>query len=252
LIGSKTSLCYTLAHHLPVPFQARRLHLHSACSSQASLILPTASSSFRTRWEIQTPANGDWCALLSPTALPFPRHACKMGNSSWNSIPSITPMFGSTHPTSNIGCSITPSATLPHQPLSQQHISFDLPILRKCTPHTIDLCLFVVASTCFIAALSFMDPLNSRVSTDAKCVTEFPLPTGTSSRNFPHSTKTPFLGSIHLHTLSTLIVASIQHFGIKTMPMHYVPLPIAATIVFTPDDKRSLGKINDCSPHFFF
>ena len=180
----KTSLCYTLAHHLPAPFQARHLHLHSACSSRASLILPTASSSFRTRWEIQTPANGDWCALLSPTALPFPRHACKMGNSSWNFIPSITLMFGSTHPTSNIGCSITPSATSPHQSLPQQHISFDLPIPQKSTLHAIDLCLFVVGSTCFIAALSFMDPLNLRVSTDAKRVTEFPLPTGTSSRKF--------------------------------------------------------------------
>jgi hypothetical protein len=173
-----------------------------------------------------------------------------MGDSSWNFILSITPTFGSTHPTSNIDCSITPSATSPQQPLPQQHISFDPPIPWKRTPHAIDLCLFVIGSTCFIAALSFMDPSISQVSTDTRRVTEYPLPTGTSSRNFPHSTKTPFLGSIYLHTLSTLIVVFIQHFAIKTMPMHYVPLPIAATIVFTPDDKRLSGEIRLFPPFF--
>jgi len=124
--------------HLPAQFHTFRLHLHLACSSRSSLTLPTACSSFRTRWEIQLLANGGWCASHSPTALLFPHHACTMGYSSWNSIPSIMPTFGSTHPTSDIGCNITPSATLPHQPLQQQHISFDLPISRKHTPLAID------------------------------------------------------------------------------------------------------------------
>jgi len=243
MIRLRTSLCYTLVHHLPVQFHIFRLHLHLARSSRASLTLPTTCSSFCTRWKIQLLANGGWCA--------FPHHACKMGNSSWNSIPSITPMFGSTHPTSNIGCNITPSATSPHQPLPQQRISFDLPIPWKRTPLAIDYCPFVVGSTYSIAALSFTDPSNSQVSTDAKRVTKYPLPTGMPLRNFHRSTKNPFLGSIYRHTLSTLIVVFIQHFAIKPMQMHYVPLPIAATIVFITDDKRLSGEDTIVTPIFF-
>ena len=70
---------------------------------------------------------------------------------------------------------------------------------------------------------------------------EYPLPTGMPLQNFHRSTKTPFLGSIYLHTLSTLMVVFTPHFVIKPMQMHYVPLPIAATIVFIPNDKRLSG-----------
>jgi hypothetical protein len=82
-------------------------------------------------------------------------------------------------------------------------------------------------------------------------VTAYPLPTGTPLLNFHHSTKTPFLGSIYLHSLSTLIVVFFPHFVIKPMQMHYAPLQIAATIVFIPDDKRLSGDDTIVNPHFF-
>ncbi len=95
-----------------------------------------------------------------------------------------------------------------------------------------------------------MDHSNPQVSMDAKRVTKYPLPTGMPLPNFHRSTKTPFLGSIYLHTLSTLIVVFIQHFMIKPMQMHYAPLPIAATIVFIPGDKRLSGKDTIVTPIF--
>jgi hypothetical protein len=89
------------------------------------------------------------------------------------------------------------------------------------------------------------------VSTEAKRVTEYPLPE-MPMRNFHRSTKTPFLGSIYLHsTLSTLIMVFIRHFVIKPMQMHYAPLPIAATIVFIPDNKRLSGEDTIVTPIFF-
>jgi len=71
-------------------------------------------------------------------------------------------------------------------------------------------------------------------------------------RNFHRSTKTPFLDSIYFHTLSTLIVVFIQHFAIKPMQMHYAPLPIAATIIFIPDDKRLSGEDMIVTPIVFW
>ena len=82
-------------------------------------------------------------------------------------------------------------------------------------------------------------------------MTEYPLPTGTPLLNFHRSTETPFLGSIYLHTLSTLIVVFIPHFVIKPMQMHYAPLRIAATIVFIPDDKRLSGDDKIVNSNFF-
>jgi len=69
--------------------------------------------------------------------------------------------------------------------------------------------------------------------------------------NFHRSTKTPFLGSTYLHTLSTLIVVFIPHFVIKPMQMRYAPLQIAATIVFILDNKRLSGDDTIVNPHFF-
>jgi hypothetical protein len=83
---------------------------------------------------------------------------------------------------------------------------------------------------------------------DRKCATAYPLPTGTSLQNSPLATRTPFPGSIYLHTPSMLIVAFILHFAIEPMPMHYAPLPIAATIVFILDNKRSSGIIRLSTP----
>ena len=83
-------------------------------------------------------------------------------------------------------------------------------------------------------------------------MTKYPLP-GMPLQNFYRSTKTPFLGSICLHsTLSTLIMVFIRHFVIKPMQMHYAPLPIAATIVFIPDNKRLSGEDTIVTPIFFW
>jgi hypothetical protein len=176
----RSSLCYTQAHCLLAPFQARRLHLQSAHLLRALLTLPIASSSFRTRWATQLPANGDWCTSGSPTALPFPDRAYKMNVSSWNFILYITPTFGTRHPTSGTGCSIIPSATSPHQLLQRLLTSFDLLILPKLTPHAIDSCFFVIGSICFIAALLFTALSNSQVSMNGKHATAYPLLIGTS------------------------------------------------------------------------
>ncbi len=90
--------------------------------------------------------------------------------------------------------------------------------------------------------------LNLQVSMYGKRATAYPLLTGTSLQNSPLATRTPFPGSIYLHTLSTLIVAFIPHFAIEPMPMHYAPLPIAAMIVFISDNKRLSGIIRLSTP----
>ena len=250
MIRLRTRLCYTLAHRLPAPFHPFHLHLSSARSSRASLTLPTACSSFRTHWAIRLLANGGWCASLSPTALLCPHHACRTGNSLWNSIPFTTPTFGSTHPTSDIGCNTTPSATSPLHPRPHKHISFGLPIPLKRMLLVIDWCPFVRGLISSIVAPSCTGPSNLQVSMAAKRATVYPLLTGMPLLNSHRSTRIPFLGSIYLHTLSTSIVVFTPHFVIKPMQMHYAPLHIAATIVFIPDDKRLSGDNAIVSPFF--
>jgi hypothetical protein len=116
--------------------------------------------------------------------------------------------------------------------------------------HAINLCLFVVGLICFIAALFFMALSNLQVSMDGKHTTAYPLLIGMSYQNYPLATRTPSLGLIYLHTLSTLIVAFIPYFAIKPMPMHYAPLPMAATIGFTPNNKRLSAIIRLSTPIF--
>jgi hypothetical protein len=47
------------------------------------------------------------------------------------------------------------------------------------------------------------------------------------------------------------IMASTAHSAIATMPMLYVPLPIAVTIALIHDNKRSPGEIQLSTPFFY-